>query len=153
MSSLLRSLQTPAGYFVMSGETVLDGSGYGFYDLSADTVFNNNGSVSAAARLQFNPLFKDTLFDGDDATTGSVTLKDLGKTIYGGSLHSEDAAGVQGVSDMRKVSIASGASAGVNVDKAFYVTLGTNLRNPTPAASNGYVSSLKPSVALVGKLL
>lgn len=149
MSSLLRSLQTQVGYFVMSGDTVLDGSDHGLYDLSADTVFANSGLVSTPAQFQVNTLIKDDIFDGDDTSMGSVTLQDLGKTIYGGQLYSEGGASLQGVSDMRKVKIVSGARA--DSDRAYYVPLGTNLRNST--GKNLVSTSIKPSVALVGKLL
>ncbi len=149
MSSHLRSLQTSVGYFVMSGDTILDGSGHGLYDLSADTVFANSGLVTTPARFQFNSLLKDSLFDGDDTSMGSVTLQDLGKTIYGGQLYNVNGGTLQGVSDMRKVRLVTSDT--YNASRAYYVPLGTNLRNAT--GENLVSTSIKPSVALVGKLL
>ena len=149
MSSILRTLQTQVGYFVMSGDTVLDGSDHGLYDLCANTVFANSGLVTTPAQFQMNDLLKEDLFDGDDTSMGSVTFQDLGKTIYGGELYSSDGGEEQGVSDMRKVKIVSGSRA--DSDKAYYVPLGTNLRNST--GKNFVSTSIKPSVALVGKLL
>lgn len=149
MSSLLRSLQTNVGYFVMSHDTVLDGSDHGIYDLSAATVFASNGLVSTPAQLQMNTLLKDVLFSGDATNNTSVTLEDLGKTVYGAQLYNSDGSTLQGVSDVRKVKIVSGSHA--DSDKAYYVPLGTNLRNST--GKNLVSTSIKPSVALVGKLL
>ena len=157
MSSLLRSVGTPAGYFVMSAETILDGSGHGFYELVSDATYNNNGTVNVAAKVKFNSLLKDDLFDGNAAKSGTggvVTLKDLGKTIYGANVYQSNGTTLQGSSDMRKVAIASGDKAGANLNNSFYVTLGSNLRNSTPSTTPGYLSTtLKPSVALVGKHL
>jgi hypothetical protein len=149
MSSFLRSVDRDVGYFVMSAATVLDGSDHGLYDLSAAATYNNDGSVSTRARFQMNDIFKDNMF-GDAATANSVTFKDLGKTEYGAEVYDVD--GVrQGTStdyvDMRKVQY---VSANGNASRAYYVPLGTNLRDPDPAK---YVSAIKPSVALVGKLL
>ena len=149
MSSILRSLQTPVGYFVMSHDTVLDGSGHGLYDISADTLFGNSGLVTTPAQFQMNTLVKNDLFDGDATGNASVTLQDLGKTVYGGQLYSSDGGTLQGVSDMRKVKVVSGSKA--DSDTAYYVPLGTNLRNST--GKNLVSTSIKPSVALVGKLL
>jgi hypothetical protein len=149
MSSLLRSLQTQVGYFVMSHDTVIDGSDYGLYDLSADTVFANSGLVSTPAQFQMNTLLKDDLFDGNATNAASATLQDLGKTVYGGQLYDSTGATLQGVSDMRKVKIVSGARA--DSDRAYYVPLGTNLRNST--GKNLVSTTINPSVALVGKLL
>lgn len=147
MSSALRSTQAPVGYFVMSGNTI-DSSGHGLYTLHSATLYNNDGTVSTPAECRFSNLFKADLFDGDTATAASVTLKDLGVTVYGAVLKDSTGSVTHGVSDVRKVAIASGNSASANADTAYYVTLGTNLRNTT----TDYVSSLAPSVALVGKL-
>lgn len=147
MSSALRSTQTPAGYFVMSGNTV-DNSGHGFYTLHSATVYNTDGTVATPAEMRFSDLFQSTLFDGNAATDASVTLKDLGVTVYGAALKTANGGADHGVSDVRKVSIVSGDHAAANLDTAYYVTLGTNLRNTT----TDYVSALPPSVALVGKL-
>lgn len=149
MSSNIRSLQTTVGYFVMSHDTVLDGSDHGIYDLTADTVFDNTGLVSTPAKFTMNTVVKDDLFDGNSTNDASVTLQDLGKTIYGGNLYKSDGNTLQGVSDMRKVKIVSGSHA--DSDKAYYVPLGTNLRNST--GENLVSTTIKPSVALVGKLL
>jgi hypothetical protein len=150
MSSILRSLQTPAGYFVMSADTVLDGSGYGIYTVSAEEVVANSGLVTTPAKLKMTTVVKDEIFDGNSGTGTSVTLKDLGKTLYGAELH--DVGGnSQGISDVRKVSITSGPSAGANLSTGYYVPLGTDLRNST--GENHVSTTINPSVALVGKLL
>ena len=146
MSSLLRSMSTPAGYFVMSSDTILDGSAFGFYDLSAAATYNNNGTVLTRAQLQLNTRFKDSLYD---TAKSVVTLKDLGKTEYGAQLWSEGGAASQGITDVRKVAVVGDST----VSNSYYVSLGTNLRNAAPRTSPGYVSTLKPSVALVGKPL
>lgn len=143
MSSNLRTYDAPVGYFVMAGNTILDGSGAGLYDLSSDTVYNANGTISARATMAFNSTYKNTLFDGNSATTTTLTLKDLGKTIYGAELFGADGAS-DGVCDVRKVGVV-----GAGLSTSFYVPLGTDMR-----ATNGqYVASVKPSVALIGKLL
>jgi hypothetical protein len=151
MSSNLRSTSTNVGYFVMSGNTVVDGSDYGLYDLSAGTVFNNDGTVSTPAQLQYNTLVQN-LFSGDDASFSTITFKDLGKTVYGAQLYSEGGASLQGVSDVRKVSIVSGATP--DADRAYYVPLGTNLRNASYSTDdNGFLGTVNASVALIGKNL
>lgn len=149
MSSHLRSLQTSVGYFVMSGDTIPDGSDHGLYDLSADTVFANNGLVDTNAKFQFNSLLKDDLFVGNDTSMGTVTFQDLGKTIYGGHIYSGDGGALQGVSDMRKVRLVTSGT--YNASQVYYVPLGTNLRNST--GENLISTNINPSVALVGKLL
>lgn len=149
MSSLLRSTQTPTGYFVMSGDTILDGSGHGLYEAVADAVYANSGVLQTRPTFKFNALLKDTLFTGDATNAASVTLQDLGKTEYGGQLFESDGSTEQGVSDMRKVKILTNGFA--DADAVYYVPLGTDLRNTT--GENLVSTTIKPSVALVGKLL
>lgn len=148
MSSHLRSTATSAGYFVMSGETILDGSGYGVYDLCANAVYNNNGTVSTPARLQLDSSLAGEFFDGDDASMNTLTLKDLGSTIHDAAVYGAGGTPLQGRVDVRKVEVVDGGKHAAG--RSVYVSLGTNLRNADP---ENYVSDVKPSVALVGKLL
>lgn len=160
MSSILRTLDRDVGYFVMTADTILDGSGYGVYDLSEAATYNNDGSVLTHAKFAMNDAFVSTLFTGPGFTDASdtadmiasaaITFKDLGKTEYGGEVYDADGArqgGSTAYVDMRKVQYVSASG---NASTAYYVPLGTNLRDPDPAK---YVSVIKPSVASIGKLL
>lgn len=132
MSSTLRSTSVPVGYFVMSRDSLIDGSGAELFMKSGENYVYNN---SLAASL----------------TSGSeYTFRDLGMTVYSATL---TGAKSPGPVDLRKVQLISGLSGGVAGtsfdDVALYVPLGTNLMSSTPYEP----AAVKSSVFLVGKIL
>ena len=161
MSSALRTTSTSVGYFVLTPEVILDGSNTGLYELSSEAVYANDGTLSTRAVFKYVDtadidLSAEGAFAGNNNGAGrvSVTLKDLGKTEYGAEVTHRGATARSGPVDLRKVQILGGAkgtiTAGEFVDRAFYVSLGTNIRSGTPT---DWVSTVGSSVALVGKLL
>jgi hypothetical protein len=140
MSSTLRSTTVPVGYFVMSRESLIDGSG---------------------AEL-FNKVGNDYVYDGDlweDLSNGKTfTWRDLGVTQYGAdvsqaSLDGVSITGANAKVDLRKVQLVSGLSTGVvgtNYDGTpRWVPLGTRLKTSTPFEP----AVIPSSVFLVGKVL
>jgi len=161
MSSALRTTSTSVGYFVLAPEVILDGSASGLYELSSATVYANDGTVETAGVFSYVDtadidLSAAGVFAGDGNAAGrvSVTLKDLGKTEYGVYVTARGSTARLGPVDLRKVQVLGGArgsiTAGEFPDRAFYVSLGTNVRSGTPS---DWVSSVGSSVALIGKLL
>lgn len=135
MSSALRSTSVPVGYFVMSKDSLIDGSG-------AELFREVDGEY----------LYDDSLWNTSlsGATPGTYTWRDLGVTVYGATLSGASSVGPV---DLRKVQLVSGLAGGV-AGTAFdasprYVPLGTNLKSATPYEP----SAVKSSVFLVGKIL
>ena len=161
MSSALRTTSTSVGYFVLTPEIMLDGSGSGLFELSSAAVYANDGTISTAAVYSYVDtgdidLSASGVFSGNGNGSGrvAVTLKDLGKTEYGALVTRRGSSTRVGPVDLRKVQVLSGAkdtiTPGEFVNREFWVSLGTNVRTGTPS---DWVSSVGSSVALVGKLL
>lgn len=139
MSSALRSTATPVGYFVMSRDTLIGGSGEEIFEFDGtDYTYVSDFWLSIS---------------GECAT---FTFKDMGVTVYGATVPTQPS-GTASV-DLRKVKLVSQAPNGAGgvedligsdyVTKPLYVPLGSLLKS-------GYDkrSEVKSSVGLIGKLL
>jgi len=133
MSSVLRSTSVPAGYFVMSSDSLLSGLGYELFKKVGDEFVYDN---DLAALL---------------ASGSTFTWRDLGLTEYRSDLSGTPT--LTGPVDLRKVRLVSGLAGGIDGTAfdgtARYVPLGTNLKTSTPHIP----SRVKSSVFLVGKIL
>lgn len=139
MSSALRSTATPVGYFVMSKDTLIGGSG--------EEIFENSGSGYVYSN-GFWPSISNC---------NTFTFKDMGVTVYDATVPTQNPAGTATV-DLRKVTLVSQAPDGTGgltdligspyVGVPLYVPLGSLLHS-------GYDkrSEVKSSVGLIGKLL
>jgi hypothetical protein len=135
MSSTLRSTSVPVGYFVMSRESLIDGSGAELWKkVDEEYVYDDS-------------LWNDSLSGSNPKT---YTFRDLGVTVYHDP---KDPLPPGPPVDLRKVQLVSGLAGGV-AGTPFdasprYVPLGTVLRSSTPFEP----ATVKSSVFLVGKIL
>jgi hypothetical protein len=137
MSSALRSTTVPVGYFVMSRESLIDGSGAELFE-----------------KVGTEYVYDDGLWN--DLSEGSTfTFRDLGVTVWSVDVSQATVDGTSetGPVDLRKVQLVSGLTGGV-AGTAYdatprYVPLGTNLKSSTPFEP----ADIASSVFLVGKIL
>lgn len=138
MSSALRSTATPVGYFVMSKDTLIGGSGEEIFEFDGTNYVYSNG---------FWPSISNCY---------TFTFKDMGETVYGATVPTFPSG--TAMVDLRKVKLVSQAPNGTGglrdligslyVGLPLYVPLGSLLKS-------GYDkrSEVKSSVGLIGKLL
>jgi hypothetical protein len=136
MSSTLRSTSVPVGYFVMSKESLIGGSGEELFVKTGDNTYT------------YDPTLWNLTLSGSAPVT--YTFRDLGLTKY---YESGDSTYTGPAVDLRKVQLVSGLAGGV-AGTAFdasprYVPLGTVLKSSTPYEP----AAVKSSVFLVGKIL